>query len=58
VKQAGLPRDESAAVLKAYSDSQIQALKNALLVASMFAFVGLWFARALPAEHLTAAGRT
>lgn len=34
--------------------SRIRALKNELLVASMCVLVGLWFARALPAEPLTA----
>jgi hypothetical protein len=35
-----------------YKESQIEALKRALLLASAFVLVGLWFARALPAETL------
>ena len=54
VKDAHLPPQQAQAVLTAYSDSQIRALKNALLVASMFVLVGLWFARALPDKPLTA----
>jgi hypothetical protein len=35
-----------------YNESQIEALKRALLLASAFVLVGLWFARALPGEAL------
>ena len=35
-----------------YNESQIEALKRALLVASGFVLVGLWFARSLPGEAL------
>jgi MFS family permease len=53
VKDAGLPPDQADAVLNAYSDAQIEALKKALLVASMFVLVGAWFARALPSRPLS-----
>jgi MFS family permease len=52
VKKAGLPPAQAEAVLSDYSDAQIEALKKALLVASMFVLVGAWFARALPARPL------
>jgi MFS family permease len=55
VEQAGLPPDQTAKLVGYYSDAQIEALKRALFVASMFALVGLWFARALPGEALAAA---
>jgi len=51
-EKAGLPPDQVDAVVDDYSDAQIKALKNALLVASLFVLVGLWFARALPNEPL------
>ncbi len=51
-KQAGLPPAQVEAVTSSYSDAQIEALKRALLVASMFVLVGLWFARTLPSEPL------
>jgi Na+/melibiose symporter-like transporter len=54
VKDAGLPPKQADALVKDYSDAQIGALKKALLAASMFALVGLWFARALPGEALGA----
>lgn len=55
VEQAGLPPDQTAKLVDYYSDAQIEALKRALFVASMFALIGLWFARALPGEALTVA---
>ena len=54
VKDAGLPPKQADALVKDYSDAQIEALKKALFAASMFALVGLWFARALPGEALGA----
>jgi MFS family permease len=51
-KQAGLTPPQAQAAVGDYNAAQIQALKRALLVASMFALVGLWFARALPHEPL------
>jgi hypothetical protein len=53
-KEAGLPPRQADALVKDYSDAQIDALKKALFAASMFALVGLWFARALPGESLGA----
>ncbi len=52
-EQAGLPPEQVAKLVGYYNDSQIEALKRALLVASAFALVGLWFARSLPGEALT-----
>ncbi len=51
-EQAGLPPAQVDAVVKDYEDAQLQALKRALLVASSFVLVGLWFARGLPDEPL------
>jgi hypothetical protein len=53
-EQAGLPPEQVTKLVGFYSDSQIEALKRALLLASAFALVGLWFARALPGEPLPA----
>jgi MFS family permease len=52
VKEAGVSTAEADALLGAYSDAQIEGLKKALLVASMFVLVGAWFARALPSRPL------
>jgi len=49
---AGLSAEQVNSVVHDYTDSQVQALKRAVFVASMFALVGLWFARSLPAEPL------
>ncbi len=54
-EQAGLPPAQVTKLVGFYSDAQIEALKRALLVAAAFAFVGLWFARALPGEALATA---
>jgi Na+/melibiose symporter-like transporter len=51
-EKAGLPPDQVDALVHDYSDAQIDALKNALLVASLFVLVGLWCARALPNDPL------
>ena len=55
VKQAGLPPDQEQKLIAFYGEAQIDALKQALLLAASFALVGLWFARALPGEPLSAA---
>ena len=52
-QNAGLPPAQVQALVGHYADAQIQALKRALLVASMFVLVGVWFARGLPGEPLT-----
>jgi MFS family permease len=52
VDQAGVPAPQAQALTGYYNESQIEALKRALLVASGFVLVGLWFAKALPAEGL------
>ncbi|HEY2766874.1 MAG TPA: MFS transporter [Solirubrobacteraceae bacterium] len=51
-RDAGLPPTQVAAVTHSYSDAQLDALKNALLSASFFALIGLWFTRRLPSEPL------
>jgi MFS family permease len=53
-KDAGLRPQQVDSLVGDYSDAQIEALKRALLVASTFALVGLWFARRLPGEPLEA----
>jgi MFS family permease len=57
VAQAGVPAPQSEALLVYYNESQIDALKKALLVASGFVLVGLWFARSLPGEALAKEGQ-
>jgi MFS family permease len=52
VQQTGLPSEQVQSLVGYYSDAQVQALKRALLCASMFVLVGLWFARNLPGERL------
>jgi MFS family permease len=52
VAQAGVVPPESETLATYYNESQIDALKKALLVASGFVLVGLWFARSLPGEAL------
>ena len=52
VSKAGLPPDEATAVLNHYSEAQIEALKRAVLVASLFALLALWFAGDLPGVPL------
>jgi MFS family permease len=48
VKKAGLPPNQAQSVVDAYSDAQIDALRRALLAASVFALVALWLAGDLP----------
>ncbi|HEX3693153.1 MAG TPA: MFS transporter [Solirubrobacteraceae bacterium] len=52
VEQAGLPPTQAASIVAYYNESQIDALKQGLLVASVLVLVGLWFAHALPGEPL------
>lgn len=52
VEQAGLPPDQVQAVVDDYEDAQINALKQALLGASLFALVALWLAGDLPGSPL------
>ena len=54
-EQAGLPPEQVSELVGFYGDAQIEALKRSLLIACAFALVGLWFARSLPGEALTAA---
>ncbi|MDX6616192.1 MAG: hypothetical protein QOD60_1283 [Solirubrobacterales bacterium] len=59
-EKAGLPPQQAEAVTSHYADAQIDALKRALLFASVFALVALWFTRRLPGEPLgeTSPGRS
>jgi MFS family permease len=59
-EKAGLPPQQVEAVTNHYADAQIKALKRALLFASVFALVALWFTRRLPGEPLgeTSPGRS
>jgi Na+/melibiose symporter-like transporter len=52
VKKAGLPPNQAQSVVNAYSDAQIDALRRALLAASVFALVALWLAGDLPRSPL------
>lgn len=52
VEEAGVPATQASSLIAYYNESQIEALKRALLVASGFVLVGLWFARSLPGEAL------
>jgi MFS family permease len=54
-EQAGLPPAQVQALVSHYGDAQVQALKRALLWASMFVLVALWFARNLPSARLQSA---
>jgi MFS family permease len=51
-EQAGVAPEQVSKLVGYYSETQIEALKRALLVACAFALVGLWFARSLPGEAL------
>lgn len=53
---ADVPAAEMGKLVGYYSESQIDALKRSLLLASAFVLVGLWFARALPGEALVSGG--
>jgi Na+/melibiose symporter-like transporter len=57
-EEAGLPPDQVQAVVDAYGDAQIDALKRALLAASLFALFALWLARDLPGSPLGTATAT
>jgi MFS family permease len=52
VQQAGVSPSQQASLVAYYNESQIEALKRSLLLASAFVLVGLWFARSLPGEAL------
>lgn len=54
VQKGGASNTETEKLINDYNESQIEALKQALLVASGFVLVGLWFARRLPGEPLAA----
>lgn len=50
-----LPQDEQQAISEAYGDAQVDALKQALIVAALLGAGGLWFARRLPDRPLGSA---
>ena len=52
VERAGVGAAQTEKLVGYYGEAQIDALKRALLLASMFVLVGLWFARGLPGEAL------
>jgi MFS family permease len=51
-EKAGLPPVQVDTVVHDYGEAQIQALKRALVAASLFALVALWFAADLPPRPL------
>lgn len=53
VKDAGVHGRQADKLVSHYSDAQIDALKKAMLVASFFALIAAWFARALPGAPLS-----
>lgn len=53
VKKAGLPAGQSESVVDDYGEAQIDALKRAVLGASIFALVALWLAGDMPAAPLS-----
>jgi MFS family permease len=53
-RNAGLSQEATNNLVSLYSDSQILALKKAILTASAFVLVGAWFARKLPNRPLGA----
>jgi MFS family permease len=52
VQKAGLPPDQAQEVVDVYGDAQIDALRRALLGASLFALIALWLAGDLPGVPL------
>jgi MFS family permease len=51
-EKAGLRPAQVDTLVGHYGEAQVDALKRALLLASLFTFVGLWFARGLPGASL------
>lgn len=51
-KQANLPPATEDALVSAYSDAQVAALKESLLWAAAFALIAVWFAKRLPCRPL------
>ncbi len=52
VEEAGLPPDQAEAVIDAYQDAQIEALKRSFFWAGLFVLVGFIFSRRLPGQPL------
>jgi len=55
---AGVSPKDTATLVSHYSAAQIAALKDALLAASLFTLIALWFARNLPGEPLVVEATT
>jgi EmrB/QacA subfamily drug resistance transporter len=53
-RDAGVPAAEAEAIAADYGDAQLQALKRAIAAVAIFALLGLWFTRGLPARSLSA----
>jgi MFS family permease len=53
-RDAGVPAAEAEAIAADYGDAQLQALKRAIAAVAIFALLGLWFTRGLPARPLGA----
>ena len=53
-KDAGLSPGATDDLVSLYNESQIAALKKALLIASLFVLVGAWCAKRLPDKPLQA----
>lgn len=50
VVEAGLPRDEAAAVADAYGEAQLDGLRRAVAAVAVLAFLALFFTRRLPGD--------
>jgi hypothetical protein len=52
IEQGGLSGDNAAAVLSAYEDAQVMALKRSIALTALIALAALWFVRDLPDDRL------
>jgi hypothetical protein len=52
--EAGLSRDQAAALADDYGDAQLQGLKRAIGAVGVFAVLSLWFTRRLPGRTTVA----
>jgi EmrB/QacA subfamily drug resistance transporter len=53
-RKLGVPADEAKAVADDYGEAELQGLKRAIGAVALFALLGLWFTRQLPARALEA----
>ncbi len=58
LEKAGAPPQEAEAIAASYDDSQITALKIALLSVAAFVVASFWFTRALPATPMVSTEKT